>query len=264
MSAVDRMHIGSQTNAWRIDSGGLDSLLGVLRTLKQLDFEGFETSFLNLRNQFEHPDAARTRLEETGLRFFGIHVFLASYDSVTALAPFELLREVADGGAALGAERLIVSGGSTPEPAALSRKVAAVDRIAHYCHTKGLRLAYHNHGAEFEEQGAQINRLIQETDTALVRFVLDTGHAIEGGGNVPEFFQRHHGRIDGLHLRDSRAGQEVPFGHGEYDWAPLAAAIRASNWSGWLLTEEERRNGDKPGEAAIGPARAMVRKVFGA
>ena len=69
---------------------------------------------------------------------------------IPGIAPFELLREVADGGAGLGAERLIVSGGSTPEAAALSRKVGGINRIARYCHEKGLRFAYHNHGAEFE------------------------------------------------------------------------------------------------------------------
>jgi len=42
-----------------------------------------------------------------------------------------------------------------------------------------------------------------------------------------------------------------------------AAAIRAANWSGWLLAEEERLSGEKPGETAARPARETIHRIFG-
>jgi sugar phosphate isomerase/epimerase len=171
---------------------------------------------------------------------------------------------VTDGGAALGAERLIVSGASTPDPAALSRKAKAMDRIAKYCREKGLKFGYHNHDAEFRENGKQIEGLLHETDPALVHFILDAGHALEGGGKVSAFFSRYSGRIDGIHLRDAKQKKEVPLGQGDYHWRPLAAAVGAAGWDGWVLTEEERLSGEKPGEAAVRPAREAVRRLFGA
>ena len=257
------VHAGCQTNAWPIDPKDLSSLLNALGAIKQIGFEGFETGFRNLQGQFAQPASARESLKKSGLRFFGIHIFLLSYDKQTSIAPWELLKGVADGGAALGAERLIVSGASTPEAAALSRKAEGLNRIGKYCREKGLAFGYHNHQAEFQRGGFQIQGLLRETDPETVHLVVDAGHAVEGGGNIAEFFTRNSRRIDGLHLRDARAGEEVPLGQGEYDWRPLAAAIRTANWSGWLLAEEERLSGEKPGETAARPARETIRRIFG-
>ena len=261
--AETKLHAGSQTNAWTIDPNNLDSLLQVLTAVKRLGFEGFETSFRNLQPQFAQPQPARKRLRESGLRFFGIHVFLLAYDPQTAIAPWDLLQSVADGGAALGAERLIVSGGSTPDRAALSRKAKALDRAGRYCREKGIRFGYHNHDAEFRQNRLQIEALLRETDPALFHLIVDAGHALEGGANVAEFFAQHADRIDGIHLRDARQGREVPLGEGEYDWRPLAAAVAKAKWNGWVLAEEERLSGEKPGEGAVRPARQAIRRIFG-
>ena len=37
----------------------------------------------------------------------------------------------------------------------------------------------------------------------------------------------------------------------------------AANWNGWLLAEEERLSGEKPGETATRPARETIRRIFG-
>jgi sugar phosphate isomerase/epimerase len=261
--AAGKIHAGSQTNAWPIDPKNFKSLLDVLAALKGMGFEGYETGFRNLQAHFAQPREARARLDDSGLRFFGIHVFLLSYDPQTSIAPWELLQTVADGGAALGAERLIVSGGSTPDPAALSRKAKALDRIGKYCREKGLKFGYHNHDAEFRENGMQIEGLLHQTNPELVHLIFDAGHALEGGAKVSGFFSKYSGRIDGIHLRDARQHKEVPLGQGDYDWRPLAAAAQSADWDGWVLSEEERLSGEKPGEAAIRPAREAIQRLFG-
>jgi sugar phosphate isomerase/epimerase len=203
-------------------------------------------------------------LKKIGLRFFGVHIFLLEYDPETSIAPWNLIERVVNGGAALGAERLILSGGSTPDPAALTRKAKALTRAAKYSHEHGLKFGYHNHDKEFRENGSQINALLAQTDPALFHLILDAGHAQEGGANVAEFFAKQAARIDGIHLRDAKQGKEVPLGQGDYDWRPLAAAIAQAKWDGWILAEEERLSGEKPGEAAMRPAREAIRRVFGA
>ena len=76
--------------------------LDVLGTLKSLGFEGFETSFRNVQGQYADAAAARARLEQTGLAFFGVHIFLSEYDPRTRIAPMDLVKATADGAAALG------------------------------------------------------------------------------------------------------------------------------------------------------------------
>lgn len=264
--------LGCQTNAWRIDPRDFASLLTVLAKLKELGFDGFETGFRNIQPQFSNIAQARTQIEKIGLQFFGCHIFLDKYDEQTKIAPMDLIKTVADGAAAFGAQRLIVSGGGLikdgkVEAEALKRKGAGLDAAAKYCKSKGLKLAYHNHGPEFQNGGLEIKGLLKHTDPALVSFLLDCGWAWRGGINVPQFFAQHHKRIAGLHLRDFKgdfkSDVQIPLGQGDFPLQQLANVIKQVKWQGWALNEEERLNGDKPGEAAVAPAKATLDKVFG-
>jgi sugar phosphate isomerase/epimerase len=262
------VRIGCQTNAWRIDPADFAQVLAVLDKLKALGFEGFETGFRNLQSQFASPARARAQLEQTGLVFFGTHIFLDQYDPQTGIAPFELIRKTADGAASLGAQRLILSGAGLisdgrVDAEKLKRKAEGLNAAARYCKTRGLRLAYHNHGPEFQTDGLEIEGLYRMTDPALVDFLTDCGWAFRAGMNVPQFFARHHRRIIGLHLRDFKNDEQVPLGQGDFPLRELAEVIRKVKWNGWALNEEERLSGAKPGESAVAPARATLRQVFG-
>ena len=267
-AAAAAPRIGCQTNAWPIKPGDFSGFLGVLGDLKALGFEGFETSFRNVQGQYADAAAARTRIEQTGVAFFGVHIFLTEYDPRTRVAPMDLVKATADGGAALGAQRLILSGaglvkdGKVAE-ADLALKAAGLEEAARYCRTRNLAFAYHNHGPEFAADGAEITGLISRTDPALVSFLVDCGWAYRAGVDLAAFFTAHRARIAGLHLRDFKGEQQVPLGQGEVNWAPLASAIRTSGWAGWVMAEEERADGSKPGASAAGPARDTLRKLFG-
>ncbi|MDX2041088.1 MAG: sugar phosphate isomerase/epimerase family protein [Acidobacteriota bacterium] len=260
--------IGCQTNAWRIDPNNFDSLLAVLRQLKELGYEGYETGFRNVQGQFANSAAVRKQLEVTGLKFLGCHIFLDKYDEQTQIAPLELVQKIADGAASLGAERLILSGGGLIRDGKvaadfLKRKADGLNAAGKYCRSKGIRLAYHNHGPEFEAGGVEIEGLYAQTDPALVDFLHDFGWAFYAKANVPEFFAKHHKRIVGMHLRDFKNGEQVPLGQGEFPIRELAAAIKKAKWTGWAINEEERLSGEKPGEKAVAPARQTMKQVFG-
>jgi sugar phosphate isomerase/epimerase len=263
-----RPRVGCQTNAWPIDPNDFPQFLAVLGKIKELDYQGFETSFRNVQAQFSRPEAARNSIAKTGLRFLGVHIFLESYDPATGIAPWDLLTRVADGGAKLGAERLILSGRAATQDGklnndALRRKVAAINRAGNYCREKGMRVAYHNHHLEFAVSGTEIERLLELTDPHQVRLMLDAGHAFYAGADVVAFFRRHHDRMDGMHLRDFRGGKQVPLCQGDFDLRAMAEAIRAVGWAGWLINEEERPNDVRPGDSVVAPARRCIRKVFG-
>lgn len=260
--------IGCQTNAWRIDPNNFDSLVEVLRQLKELGYEGYETGFRNVQGQFANSAAVRKQLEVTGLKFLGCHIFLDKYDEQTQIAPLELVQKIADGAASLGAERLILSGGGLIRDGrvaadALKRKAVGLNAAGKYCRSKGIRLAYHNHGPEFEAGGVEIEGLYAQTDPALVDFLHDFGWAFFAKANVSAFFARHHKRIVGMHLRDFKNGEQVPLGQGEFPIKELAAAIQKAKWTGWAINEEERLSGEKPGEKAVAPARQTMKQVFG-
>jgi inosose dehydratase len=260
--------LGCQTNAWGIKPGDFSSFLDTLAAIKTLGFDGFETGFRNVQGQYATPAAARARIEQRGLVFFGVHIFLTEYDPRTRVAPMDLVRATVDGGAALGAQRLILSGAGLVKDGKvaegdLAQKAAGLNEAARYAREKSLAFAYHNHGPEFAAGGAEIAGLIERTDPALVSFLVDCGWAYRAGADLAGFFTTHRARIAGLHLRDFKGEQQVPLGQGGVDWAPLAAAIKQTGWDGWVMAEEERADGSKPGATAAGPARESLRRFFG-
>jgi sugar phosphate isomerase/epimerase len=259
--SAPNLQVGTQLNAFRISD--LNSLMAAISSIRRIGFQGFEAPYRTLESQFAHPQEMAARLKDTGLTFFAIHIWLPSYSPQTQLAPWDLIQRVADGGAALGAQRLILSGGSTPDDASLVRKVEALNQAGKYCRDKGVQLAYHNHLPEVQNDCRQLESLLKGTTPDLFHLVVDVGHAFTAGVDMAGFFSRHYDRIDGMHLRDASQGKEVPFGQGDRDWGSLAAAVRRSSWNGWLMTEEERLSGEKPGEAALRPAREGIRRIFG-
>src|SRR5215471_2466207 len=120
--------LGCQTNAWPTYPRRFESVLSVLKKIRELGFAGFETGFRNLQSQTKHLDAARGQIESTGLEFFGVHIFLSQYDPQTRIAPTKLYEKVAESAAKLGARWLILSGAPASAGTGLADKTAALDR----------------------------------------------------------------------------------------------------------------------------------------
>ena len=110
-----------------------------------------------------------------------------------------------------------------------------------------------------------MNGLAQHTSPGLVSFLMDAGHGYLGGGDPAAFLAAYSSRIYGIHLKTFRGkavSGQVPLGEGDFDFQDLAASVRKTNWTGWLIVEEG--GGPRPGNtAALGPDRAYIRKVFG-
>jgi inosose dehydratase len=258
------IQLGGQTNAWAVDPKNFDSFLAVLDQIKQVGYAGFETGFFNLLPELDSPEAARRRIADTGLTFFGIHIAIPfdKNDPATRLPPASLYEKVARGGLALGAQHLIFSGAPAATPDELKAKIEALNAAGRFSTSLGLPFAYHNHWWEFQSKVGEIEALYSQTDPALVSFLLDAGHAYRGGADVPAFLRAHSKRLVGLHLRDYKEGKQVPLGQGTFPLAEVAATLKQLQWKGWVLNEEEREDGTKGGLSVIDPAFKALRGAF--
>jgi sugar phosphate isomerase/epimerase len=214
--------------------------------------------------QFAAPEQARHSIEQTGLTFFGVHIFLSNdkYDPATHIAAASLYEPVARGGAALGAKHLVLSGAPAANQDELKRKIDGLNTAGRFAQSSGLTLAYHNHWWEFESKIGEIEALYTETDPSLVHFVLDAGHAYHGGADVPAFIRKHSKRIVGFHLRDYREGRLVTLGTGTFPLAQVAATIKQIGWQGWVENEEEREDLSKNGAEVVAPAYKAMKEAF--
>ena len=249
--------IGCQTNAWKIEAAKLESSIAVWRTIRDLGYQGIETSFRNLEPHAAQAPAIRAELKSLGLTLFGVHIWLEKYDASTGLAPAPLIAKTAKLAAAVGAERLILSG----VPANFTAKSRALLETAQLCRDGKIGLAYHNHGPEWMGSEPELPRLMRATKG--VEYLLDAGHAYRAGRDLAQLVAEHHRAIGSVHLRDFRGEQQVPLGQGQVNYAAMVRAFKNVRWRGWALAEEERADGTKPGESAARPARQHLRKLFG-
>jgi inosose dehydratase len=259
------IHFGVQLNAFPIDAKRFDTFLDALQTVKEIGYNGFESSFRNVSAQFDNPAPARKQIEQMGLTFFGIHIFMPSfdqYDAATHIAAPAVYEPVARGGAALGAQHMVLSGAPCADQEQLKRKIEGLNAAGRVARSAGISVAYHNHWWEFESKIGEIEALYTQTDPKLVHFVLDAGHAYHGGANVPEFIRAHSSRIAGFHLRDYRSGKLVTLGTGTFPLAEVASTIRQIGWKGWVENEEERDDLSKNGAGVIAPAFKAMKEAF--
>lgn len=258
------IHFGVQLNAFPIDPSRFQTFLDVLGEVRQVGYQGFESSFRNLSPQFAHPAQARRSIEQTGLTFFGIHIFFPNprYDQATRIAAPSVYEPVARGGAALGAKHLILSGAPCENREQLKHKIEALDAAGRYARSAGLTAAYHNHWWEFESKIGEIEALYTQSDPELVHFVLDAGHAYHGGANVPAFIRAHSRRIVGFHLRDFKDDEYVELGTGTFPLYEVAATIIEIGWKGWVENEEERADHSQTGLKVIAPAYKAMKEAF--
>jgi sugar phosphate isomerase/epimerase len=107
-----------------------------------------------------------------------------------------------------------------------------LNKLGEQARSAGLKIAYHNHDFEFENFGGTttvMERLLANTDPALVSFELDGYWAFKAGRAPAELVARYPGRFVMLHLKDSTAAPEKAFadvGKGVIDMPRFIAAAQ--------------------------------------
>lgn len=256
---TSKPRVGCQANGFPIKQGDFPGLIAALPKMKELGYTGFECNVKFVEGEFDRVAEARKKIDDKGVTFIGTH------SNMGQAKPEALARHV-EKVAALGGSYIVMSGsGLSPKgeftPAALKEKATALNALGKICRDGGLRLAYHNHNPEFANHNAEVTGLAENTNPEHVSFLMDAGHAKLGGGDPAAFMRKFSNRILGCHLKTYKELVQVPLGQGDWDFVDLAAAIKDTRWSGWLITEEG--GGPKSGNAdALKPDREYIRKVF--
>jgi inosose dehydratase len=127
------------------------------------------------------------------------------------------------------------------------------------CREHGMKLVYHYHIGTNVEQEAEIDRLMQTTDPALVSLLYDTGHAYYGGTDPLKLLAKHADRVAYVHLKDVRqevlnrvVTEGIPFqtavvqgvftvpGDGCIDFKPIFGKLKEIGYDDWMIIEAEQ------------------------
>jgi sugar phosphate isomerase/epimerase len=127
--------------------------------------------------------------------------------------------------------RFIVMPYVLPDRRDWNNVIATLTAFAKRAKDEGYRTAYHHHDFEFEASGGSrpFDRLVAETDPALVHFELDVYWLKKGGEDPKAVIENLKGRVKLIHLKDYVAdGSMTDVGSGTLDFPALIAAAKAS------------------------------------
>ncbi|GAA1935670.1 sugar phosphate isomerase/epimerase [Microbacterium aoyamense] len=216
----------------------LCDLEGTLARVADLGFLGVETYGI-----VEHYGPARVRdaLAGAGLALTSAHT------PFPAGAEADRLLDEAE---ALGAQTLVWSmeREEFDDVASIARGVERVNIAAENAAARGMRIAYHNHFAEFAHtvDGVQAYDVLLDLLDPRVVVELDAYWTVMGGAEPADVLRRLGARAEFVHIKDGPAVSYeddvmVPIGEGRIDWPGVLTAGASLRWH---IVELERLEGD--------------------
>jgi inosose dehydratase len=138
---------------------------------------------------------------------------------------------------------------------AYGRKMTA---FAEWCAGEGMPLSFHHHMGTVIETEAELDAFMNATGEALP-LLFDAGHIAFAGGDVLRVIDRHHARINHVHVKDIRravidgldrsrdsfldaviAGAFTVPGDGDLDFEAIVQRLAHHGYEGWFVVEAEQ------------------------
>jgi inosose dehydratase len=182
----------------------------------------------------------------------------ATLDLFAAAGGTEAKPVLADGGSA---ERIRFPGRAAADrsigldEAGWTRFAEGVAQACELARRRGFEPTFHHHTATFVEASWEIERVLELTDVGLL---LDTGHLRLGGGDPTTGLRDWGSRINHIHIKDVhdeilagviadradmpeawRRGVFCELGTGDVDLDSFFAELSRSDYSGWLVVEQD-------------------------
>jgi inosose dehydratase len=244
------------------------------------------------------PDAAplRRELDKRHLRAAATFHAVDLRDRDTCDDALRGVVPVADRLQALGSDVLILSDAPTSERLAIAGRVNddgsqglsdpqwramgdGLNRIGELLANRGMRGVFHPHVGTYVETRAEIDRVCDVTDPALMGLCPDTGHMAYAGVSSDEIFRDYAARIGYVHLKDVdgemlkrvrsekigfvravELGLFVGLGKGIVKIDGILESLARVEYRGWLIVEQDASR--QPLDSAV-QNRRYLRERFG-
>jgi inosose dehydratase len=266
------IRFGVSPIAWANDDmpelGGDTPLASILQDIKELGFEGVE-----LGGKFPRDAATLKPL----LQGYGIDLIGGWYSGslleqdadaeIAALQPHLALLKAMGSSVFVFAETSNAVHGNRSVPLTGTPRLSGnewalfgtrMTAVADYIQAQGLKFAYHHHLGTVVERPEDLQAFLDNTGES-VGLTLDTGHAALGGVDPLEVIRDHPQRVVHVHCKDVRwetfakakdgkssfldgvlAGMFTVPGDGGLDYAAIMRALKAIDYSGWIVIEAEQ------------------------
>ena len=134
------------------------------------------------------------------------------------------------------------------------RHAETLNRAGEMTQAAGIKMAYHNHGFEFERAGnrAHYDILLEETAPELVDFELDLFWIANAGVDPMPYLDGHPGRFSMLHVKDrDQFGRMTSVGSGTINFAEIFSQADTAGFKHFFIEH------DNPGDGFASIARSI-------
>jgi sugar phosphate isomerase/epimerase len=236
------------------------SLSAVLADVAAAGYDGFEIGAQHL--QIDRPEILRELAANHSLEVVGIHVGGEIYDPESVKAALDNLGRIIAYARAVGAGYIPYSGKMKENKTAaeLAYQAQNLNQIGRLCQEQGLKLCYHNHFWEIEQDCAELRHLCDHTDPALVSLCLDVGWVQRANSSPVAVAQTFMDRVGYFHIKDTTPEEWREVGYGAVDFDGLFKVIK-DRYDGWLVVEQDETR-RQPVESAR-MSRTYLKEQFG-
>jgi sugar phosphate isomerase/epimerase len=251
----DRIRLGVASLVWGFDLSEQERMEWFLREASEIGYEGIVVFEQSVLPWIDRPAEFRDLLGTYKLDFAGAilrpHLDFAMTDRLTKFM------------AAAGAEVMNISGRDGTK-AEWDIVLPALRRHAEIAHANGIRAVYQHHTGWIVEDEEDYERLLRETDRAYFGVMTDCGHATKDFKKITAAeFIRKHPELDYIELKDwtPQTDLNTEVGRGLCDWPAVAEAIRAIDYKGWVVVEQN--SSFRPAKVSAAESYHYVRTVMG-
>jgi sugar phosphate isomerase/epimerase len=233
-TTVGNLCLGSAPDSWGVWFPEDEHQVPYTRFLDELVQAGYEWLELGPYGYLPtDPRWLRAELDARGLKVSGGTVFGALHRPEAWDEMLAHVRQVAALTAAAGARHLVLippmyrdekTGAFTESPELTTEQWAgfgrAADRLGRLLLEEyDVRLVVHPHADSHIQRQAEIERLLNESDSRYTNLCLDTGHVAYGGGDNLDLIRRFGERVGYVHIKQMDpeilaqvAAEDLPFG----------------------------------------------------
>ena len=238
MKMERRISVGCQTITWGPEKNR-NAIGEVIKEVAAAGYEGVEIGARHL--DLARPQDFKQILDENGLKLVALHIGGDFLNPQSVASDRSRIDEVLDFLAALGSEYLAISG-IRKDSAALEefrKEAVELDRLGATCRARDIKLCYHNHYWEIENNVAGLRLLCEGTDPANVSLALDVGWVERAGGSPVDVFQEFINRIGYIHFKDTKDGEFIEVGQGTVDFRGIMKVLQSVSKEWWIVTEQD-------------------------
>ena len=239
---------GLQLGYSAITWGGNDAQ--AIKDISALGFKGIQLRSNTVKEYGANPQVLRDMLLQNGLElpmFSSGNANINTGDDAAVIATHVANAQFVK---ALGGSNMQVTNSSRPKTGApttdnLEKYGRLLNEIGKQTQAIGVQTNYHNHMGQLGQTPEEVERILNVTEPAYVKFLLDIAHYKQGGGDPARAIHTYKNRLHALHLKDVRdnpaggagAYTFVELGQGRINLPAVFKALKDVNFKGWGIVE---------------------------